>query len=116
MIFFSFLFPKLPAGIRVIVGEDGRPVIINGGNVLIPENVPNNSGNATTTESSDAETVLQNMILPDNVFNFSPQAFATAQTQLNQLIQDHGGLATSSADQQLLSQIFGATPNSKSKF
>ncbi|KAK6621803.1 hypothetical protein RUM44_001610 [Polyplax serrata] len=102
---------QVQGGIRVVVGEDGRPVIINGGNVLIPENVQNNS-TATTTEASDADAVLQNMILPDSVFNFTPQAFATAQTQLNQLIQDHGGLTTSSADQQLLSQIFGATPSS----
>ena len=96
----------------MVVGEDGRPVIINGGNVIIPENVQNNSSGAGT-ESGETDAVLQNMILPDNVFNFTPQAFATAQTQLNQLIQDHGGLATSSADQQLLSQIFGATPTSK---
>lgn len=55
------------------------------------------------------------MILPENVFNFTPQALATAQTQLNQLIQDHGGITTSSADQQLLSQIFGSTPGCKFK-
>lgn len=96
----------------MVVGEDGRPVIINGTNVLVPESTHNTSSTAAVNESSESEAVLQNMIVPDNVFNFTPQAFATAQTQLNQLIQDHGGLTTSSADQQLLSQIFGATNSS----
>ncbi|KAL0277375.1 UNVERIFIED_CONTAM: hypothetical protein PYX00_004690 [Menopon gallinae] len=99
---------QLPNNIRVIVGEDGRPVFFNGSNVLVPDAV--HTGAATcAAEPSEADSVFQNMILPDNVFNFTPQALATAQTQLNQLIQDHGGLTTSSADQQLLSQIFGSS-------
>ena len=97
----------------MVIGEDGRPVIINGNNVLIPDTTVHSSGANTGNEPSDTEAILQNMILPENVFNFTPQALATAQTQLNQLIQDHGGLPTSSADQQLLSQIFGSNPSSE---
>lgn len=105
-------FAQLPAGIRVVIGEDGRPVFINGNNVLIPEAI-HSAGGGISSDPHDAEAVLQNMILPENVFNLTPQALATAQTQLNQLIQDHGGITASSADQQLLTQIFGSASNSK---
>lgn len=82
------------------MGEDGRPVIIDGSNVLIPD------VGSHGTQTNSGEVLSTNE--PSAMLNLTPQALATAQNQLTQLLQDHGTITA--ADQQLLTQIFTVNP------